>query len=703
MLKQNRMASAAGLLAAAAMVLGACAPQATGTPQTIIQTQVVVQTAPPVVETQIVNGTPQQIVVTATPAPVQPTAAAVFKSKDPTTLTYLQFNSDPQTLDPATDYETTGGGIVQNTYDTLIFYNKDKADQFVPQLATDVPSTANGGISADGKTYTFKIRTGVKFHNGDVMTPDDVAFTFQRGLLVGGANSPQWLMFQPVLGANVPPGDNDIADLVDPTGAIYGNGDVATLKKADPAKLAAVCAQVTAAIVADDTAGTVTFHLAQPWGPFLSVLANAWGSVTDKKWIGANGGWDGDCKTWQNFYAPSYDDENKLGIGSKENGTGPYMLDHWTPTQEVVLKANPNYWRTDAAWTGGPSGAPKIQTIIMKTVANFSTRLASLQAGDADFIDVGSPSDWLQEDPLVGETCDATYACKPSDTATQPLRVYKGLTSISRSDVFMNFAIDTTGGNDFIGSGKLDGNGITPAFFNDVNVRQGMNYCFDWDTYIKDVQLGEGVQSFDIMLPGEIGYADTDSHYSFDLTKCAAAFKASTLKGADGKSLWDEGFRFTIAYNQGNTARQTIAQILASDLQQVNPKFLVEVNGLPWPTFLSAQQHSKLPLFVSGWLEDIHDPHDWLVPYVTGTYGGRQHMPADLVKQLGDLINQGALLTDPTARAAVYKQFNQDFYNAAPDILLAVQNARHYEQRWMQGYYANPIYSTFYFYAMSKQ
>ena len=76
MLSQKRMASAVGLFAAAAMVLGACAPQATGTPQVIVQTQVVVQTSAPIVQTQIVNGTPQQVIVTATPAPVQPTAAA---------------------------------------------------------------------------------------------------------------------------------------------------------------------------------------------------------------------------------------------------------------------------------------------------------------------------------------------------------------------------------------------------------------------------------------------------------------------------------------------------------------------------------------------------------------------------------------------------------------------------------------------------
>ena len=58
-----------------------------------------------------------------------------------------------------------------------------------------------------------------------------------------------------------------------------------------------------AAIVADDAAGTVTMTLAQPWGPFLPTIAQSWGSVMDKEWVLENGGWDGSCDTWQNFYA----------------------------------------------------------------------------------------------------------------------------------------------------------------------------------------------------------------------------------------------------------------------------------------------------------------------------------------------------------------------------------------------------------------
>jgi len=50
---------------------------------------------------------------------------------------------------------------------------------FSPVLAAEVPSTANGGLSADGKTVTYKLRPGVKWADGQPFTADDVAFTFE--------------------------------------------------------------------------------------------------------------------------------------------------------------------------------------------------------------------------------------------------------------------------------------------------------------------------------------------------------------------------------------------------------------------------------------------------------------------------------------------------------------------------------------------
>ena len=674
----RKLFAVVSLLVIASMMLAGCGAPAT--PQTIVQTVVVA-------------GTPEVQVVQVTPTPA-PVVAPEFKSKDPSTFVWATYG-DPDTLDPALDYETAGGNILQNVYEGLIFYNKDKAADFVPQLATEMPT-----ISADGKTYTWKIRTGVKFHEGQDMKPSDVAYSFQRAILQGGGSSPIWLLTEAFFGPSI----DDVTQLIDDTGALVD--DQAGLAKVDPAKLKDACTKVQAAVVADDAAGTVTMTLAQAWGPFLPSIAQPWGSVMSKDWVVSKGGWDGTCATWQNFYGMTADKDPFTAIA---NGTGPFKLDHWTKGQEIVLTRNDNYWRTTAAWDGGPTGPAKLQSVVVKNVSEWGTRFAMLQAGDADFATVNGDG-YTQADTLLGEQCDWNNAngnfdaCAAKGDGSGGLRLFKGAPTVTHTDVFLNFNISNpAGGNPYIGSGKLDGNGIPVDFFNDLNVRQGMNYCFDWDTFIKDALQGEAVQTLTIPVAGMPGYDLKAPHYSFDLDKCKAAFQASTLKSADGKSLWDTGFRFQAVYNTGNTTRQTVGEILSAGLAQVNPKFVVETLGVPWPSFLAAQRAKTLPLFISGWLEDIHDPHNWYQPYLIGTYGIRQSLPADLQAKYKDLLVKGVSETDPAKRAEIYSQVNQMVYDNAQDVLLATATARHYEQRWVNGYYYNPIYSGFYFYSLSKQ
>lgn len=55
----------------------------------------------------------------------------------------------------------------------------DKDGNLIPQLAAEVPSKANGGLSADGKEVIWKIKPGVKWHDGKPLTADDVVFTWE--------------------------------------------------------------------------------------------------------------------------------------------------------------------------------------------------------------------------------------------------------------------------------------------------------------------------------------------------------------------------------------------------------------------------------------------------------------------------------------------------------------------------------------------
>jgi peptide/nickel transport system substrate-binding protein len=265
------------------------------------------------------------------------------------------------------------------------------------------------------------------------MTPSDAAYSLQRGLLQGGTASPQWLYYEAFFGTGI----DDISLLVDPEGNLYD--DRAALSEADPATLVAACEQVQAAVVADDAAGTLTLHLAQPWAPMLATLAQTWGSVMDQDWVIANGGWDGSCDTWQNFYAMTSEEDPFTKI---ENGTGPFVLDHWTEGEEIVLARFPDYWRTEPAWDGGPAGPAALARVVIRMVTEWGTRFAMLQAGDADNVTV-PPENRSQVDPLVTQTCvyDATTFDFTCDGPTTGLRMYRGFPQVIRTDVFFNFNI----------------------------------------------------------------------------------------------------------------------------------------------------------------------------------------------------------------------------------------------------------------------
>ena len=348
-------------------------------------------------------------------------------AKNPDTMVVASIG-DPETLDPALDYETAGAEVIQNTYETLVYYEKNDPTKFIPQLAE------SWEISDDGTTYTFKIRQGVKFHNGDEMTPEDVAYSFRRGLLQGGSDSPQWLLTEPFFGIGI----YDIAELVNPDVA----DDPEALQKEDPAKLQEACQKVMDAITFDNDAGTVTMKLAQPWGPFLATIAQSWGSVMDKKWVIENGGWDGTCDTWPQYYAITSENDPFSKI---ENGTGPFMLDHWTPGEEVALKRFDGYWRTEPAWEGGPSGPAALANVLLKNVSEWGTRFAMLDAGDADMAAVPRQN-VAQVDPLVGELCEYNldtkdFTCKPTDNPDGALRLFKGHPGVARTDVMFNFQV----------------------------------------------------------------------------------------------------------------------------------------------------------------------------------------------------------------------------------------------------------------------
>jgi peptide/nickel transport system substrate-binding protein len=641
-------------------------------------------------------------------APAEPEAMAP-KAKDPTTFVYVTFG-EPDLLDPALDYETAGGEVLQNVYETLVTYKGNSLSEFEPLLAE------SWELSDDGLTYSFKLQQGVKYHNGNDFKASDITYSFVRGMLQGGGYSPQFLIIEPFYGV----GTTDISEMVEVAqmfgvealadgvseeelGAIpYAlYDDVEAMKAVDPEILAGVCEDLYSRFEADDAAGTVSMTLGLPWAPFISTIAGYWSSAMDPAWVAEQGGWDGSCDTWADFYAMQPENDP---IYDTTNGTGPFMLDHWTPGEEIVMVRFDDYWQEPA----------KLERVVIQQVDEWSTRFAMLQAGDADAgaVPVENRS---QMDALVGEDCTwnveaVDYDCVVVDESL-PFRRTLGRSGNTRSDIFFNFNVgNPDGSNTYLGSGKLDGNGIPADFFGDPHVRKAFNYCFDWDSYIGDIFNGEAIQSTSLVIEDMPGWSLDDPVYYFDLAKCEEEFKLADVDkdgipaGEDEEGdIWTTGFRFSSTYNQGNTTRQTLAEMVSQNVNTVNELFIVEVVGLPWPAYLRSINAKLAPLFYVGWHEDIHDPHNWYVPYLVSYYAKRQSINPEITAEFIPLINAGVLENDPVKRGEIYKELNQLVYDAAPGIIGVLGTSHGFRATYVQGEKYNQNYSNLYYYPMWKE
>jgi peptide/nickel transport system substrate-binding protein len=145
-----------------------------------------------------------------------------------------------------------------------------------------------------------------------------------------------------------------------------------------------------------------------------------------------------------------------------------------------------------------------------------------------------------------------------------------------------------------------------------------------------------------------------------------------------------------------------IAEIFAHELTSLNPGFKVEVVELEPDDYNQRYADNRLPILTKDWLEDIHDPHNWVVPYTIGNFSRELNLPAALRQQFKGIIDRGVSEQNLEARGAIYHEFNQLYFEQAPVILMYQSIDRQYQQRWVRGWYNNPLYPGLYFYALGK-
>lgn len=113
-----------------------------------------------------------------TPQPVPDTGAAPTPKEGGTLVVAVEIEGDGLLFPLFTAY-TVMGQVLDLIYDPLIRLN-DKSE-YIAAVAKQVPTVENGGISSDGLTYVFPLRSDVKFHDGQRLTCKDVEFTYLTG------------------------------------------------------------------------------------------------------------------------------------------------------------------------------------------------------------------------------------------------------------------------------------------------------------------------------------------------------------------------------------------------------------------------------------------------------------------------------------------------------------------------------------------
>ena len=581
------------------------------------------------------------LVATLALGTIPSTALAAIQVKNPHAYPYLTI-SDADSLDPAYSYDTASHMIIANIYETLFQFDKASTEKLIPLAAAQVPSIENALISPDGRTYTIPIRKGVKFHDGTPMTVEDAKWSLLRFLLLDRAAGPSSLLLEPLLGYPSTRGDD---------------GKILPNVWADANK--AVSTQGDKLIV----------RLPRPYAPILTILAS-WAPVLSKSWAVKNGDWDGTEATWQKYNNPS---KETSPFFERANGTGPFKLDRWDrKTKEFILARNDQYWRAPA----------KLKNIVIKGVNEFGTRKLMLQAGDADAI--------YADRPLLTQLLNIPGVKIIDDLPTLEMNPV----------VFFTYKINAVG-NSFLGSGKLDGNGIPADFFSDKDVRKAFAYSFDYKGFIADVMRGKGTQATGAIPKSLPGHNPNGKKYSLDKKKAEEHFRK-----AYGGKLWDQGFKFTMAFNSGNLPRQTVCQILKRNIEGLNPKFKIDVRAVEWPTFLDNYKSSKLPIFVMGWNADYPDPHNFAFPLLhsKGDYPTTQKFKSP---EFDRLVEEGNAETNIAKRKVIYAKLQDLAFEEAPQLYI-IDAVRYRTQRdWVKGWFHNPIFPDSpyggYFYSLSKE
>ena len=266
----------------------------------------------------------KKIIIIMTVLAFAVTGTALAAPKKGGTLVFGR-GGDSVGLDAA--YETDGNSflVCDNIYEALVFY-KDESTALEPGLAK------SWKISPDGKTYTFNLRKGVKFHDGTPFNADAVVFSIGRMMKERNVK-------------------------------FFGKGWEIPAQERPPEYWVSMEMDKTVGSIEAVGEYTVVFKLKRVEAPFL-----------------ANMGMD-----FADIISPSAFMKNPKEFLRNPVGTGPFKFVKWVKDDRIVLTRNNDYW--------DKKGGPYLERVVFRSIPENSVRFLELKTGNIHICQFPNPAD----------------------------------------------------------------------------------------------------------------------------------------------------------------------------------------------------------------------------------------------------------------------------------------------------------------------
>ena len=556
-------------------------------------------------------------------------------------------------------------------------YAADASMAPVPNLAADMCA-----VSDDGLTWTCTLREGLTFHNGEPITADDVAYTFQL------ARSPNCTFaasicssIGPVLAsASVTDERTVVLQLVTPFApfALYGlagtgieskaviEAEYAQFSGAAQAVTTEVLSQqsdqLSAAVTAGDQAAcTALIEAAEATivglgGPLPARGAYEFaGDFDECAYVGALQALIVNAATSLTLegidaVAAAY---RLLGFNREPVGSGPYRLETYDPGYGVTLSAFPDWW----------DGEPATATFSMPIIADVDVAAQALADGEVDWVSGLSP------------------AGQETVEAGQPARVLEynggGLFALMYQ---MHDGLELPDGTEW------------QSVFHDRALRKAVQYCIDKPALVAAAIGQNGVPIETDVPPAswafnpELAPIERDVDAAVDFIENQATVHTWT-RGADGIYVDENGERLSavVYVRTGQTDRIDFMNALAAQVAECGIEIVLQPHDFQtvlrpsamWP-HVAPGQPAPWDAYFAGF-GDTMDPDPSALLHSSQCSSEERPAGSNFIcfenEELDRLIESGLAETDVAARAEIYRQY-QALIQAEQPYLLAWSNVR---------------------------